>query len=57
MPEVFLLHRLKAGSTGKMAKHSMWHSIQKCPFLEAAIPDDILFCLVFFFQKEWNNDI
>lgn len=30
-----------------MAKYSMWHSVQKCPFLEVGILNDIQSCLVF----------
>lgn len=46
-----MLHRLRAGSAGKMAKYSMWHSVQKSPFLGAANPYDFQSSLVFLFKR------
>lgn len=45
-----MLHRLGAGSAGKMAKYSMWHSVQKSPFLGAANPYDFQ-SLAFLFKR------
>lgn len=46
-----MLHRLQAGSAGKMAKYGMWYSVRKCPFLGAASACDIQSSLAFLFKR------
>lgn len=48
-----MLHWPQAGSAGKMAKYSMWHSVKKnAPFWGAAIPYDIQPYLAFLFKRK-----